>query len=119
MINKCKYVFFFNTNAVVPRQNLLKSFTYSPWIYSEISMCNAILEDRKRAAFHFKQFSVEYSQRQLLQELKAALPLNFDNFIDVEYVNLNDWITSSQTDEESLISVLDYAISSGRQLIKG
>lgn len=119
MIDKCKYVFFFNTNVTVPRKDLLKSFTYSPWIFSEISMCNAILEDRKRAAFHFKQFSVEYSQRQLLQELKAALPLNFDNFIDVEYVNLNDWITSSQTDEESLISVLDYAISSGRQLIKG
>ncbi|MDE6705753.1 MAG: hypothetical protein K2J81_07615, partial [Treponemataceae bacterium] len=107
MIDKCKYVFFFNTNASVPRFALLKSFTYSPWIYSEISMCNAILEDRKRNSLHVKHFSTESGRRQLLQEFKALMPLNFENFTDVEYTKLKEWMDSMQTDEKSLLSVLD------------
>lgn len=104
MIDKCKYVFFFNTDDSVPCHELLKDFTYSPWIYSEISMCNAILEDRKKHFSHIKQFSTE---RQLLQEFKAAMPLNFENFTDVEYTELKEWMDSWQTDEESFLSVLD------------
>lgn len=109
MIDKCKYVFFFNTDASVPRHDLLKSFTYSPWIYSEISMCNAILEDRKRNSLHIKHCSTESGQGQLLQEFKAAMPLNFENFTDVDYTKLKAWINSKQTDEQSLLSVLDEA----------
>ena len=111
MIDKCKYVFFFNTNAAVPRQDLLKSFTYSPWIYSEISMCHAILEDRKRHEEELAVFSAEDGRRKLLQEFKAAMPLNFENFTDVEYSKLKTWIESSQNDESSLISVLDSSLS--------
>lgn len=107
MIDKCKYVFFFNTDDSVSRHELLKDFTYSPWIYSEISMCNAILEDRKRNSLRIKQFSTEGKKRQLLQEVKAAMPLNFKNFTDVEYTELKEWMDSWQSDEESLLSVLD------------
>lgn len=104
MIDRCECLFFLNTPNSFNAEQEIKNTTFSPWIYSELSMANAIekkvpsrYDEVKKSLL--EQAVVQFSQEDSLPELKIAMKPKTNNLISCSYQQLITWISKCSVSE--------------------
>lgn len=98
MIDRCECLFFLSTPNSFYTEHEIKNTTFSPWIYSELSMANAI---EKRIPYRFRhinkslleQAAESYVVDSAATDLKIALKPKIENLISCETAQLKDWLS--------------------------
>lgn len=96
MIDKCECLFFLSTPNSFETVNEIKNSTFSPWIYSELSMANSI---EKKIPKRLKainksliessiNFSAEYGQ----EDMKIVLKPKIENLIRCDFATVENWL---------------------------
>ena len=96
MIDRCECLFFLSTPNSFNKEQEIKNTTFSPWIYSELSMANAI---EKRIPVRYdeinkalrEQSTVQFSQEDSLPDFKIAMKPNTCNLISCDCQRLRNW----------------------------
>lgn len=98
MIDRCECLFFLSTPNSFNKEQEIKNTTFSPWIYSELSMANAI-EKRLPARYDEinkalrEQSIVQFSQEDSLPDLKIAMKPITSNLISCDCQKLRIWLS--------------------------
>lgn len=98
MIDRCECLFFLSTPESFETVKEIKNSTFSPWIYSELSMANAIEKKiptrlkniKKSLRESVKNFSAECWNSQ--EDLKIALKPNIENLIECDFSVVKNWL---------------------------
>ena len=98
MLDRCECLFFLSTPNSFNKEQEIKNTTFSPWIYSELSMANAI---EKRIPVRYdeinkalrEQSTVEFSQEDSLPDFKIAMKPNTCNLISCDCQRLRNWLS--------------------------
>lgn len=96
MIDSCECLFFLSTPESFETVKEIKNSTFSPWIYSELSMANAIEKKtptrlkniKKSLRESAKKNSDEYSQ----EGMKIVLKPKIENLIECDFSVVKDWL---------------------------
>lgn len=95
MIDKCECLFFLGTKNSFNNES---DSTFSPWIYSELSMANVIekkIPERILKRNHLIEQSVDTSARNFSTEnLKIALKPKTDKLSKCKYKTVKNWLDS-------------------------
>lgn len=97
MIDSCECLFFLNTPNSFNTEQEIENTTFSPWIYSELSMANTI---RQRVPPRYKdvekslleQSVAQFSQEDSQQDLSIVLKPRTSSFISCNFKQLQDWL---------------------------
>ena len=98
MLDRCECLFFLSTPNSFNKEQEIKNTTFSPWIYSELSMANAI---EKRIPVRYdeinkalrEQSTVQFSQEDSLPDFKIAMKPNTCNLISCDCQRLRNWLS--------------------------
>ena len=97
MIDKCECLFFLSTPNSFNTEKEIKNTTFSPWIYSELSMANVIRKKKPRR-YQRKKLLIEQSVTQFSQEdLKIAFPLKTENLIKCKASQIQYWLSGCKS----------------------
>ena len=97
MIDRCECLFFLSTPNSFNTEQKIKNTTFSPWIYFELSMANAI---EKRIPCRFQQINkslLEQVADSAAPSLKIALKPKIENLTFCECEKLKKWLSSCVT----------------------
>lgn len=97
MIDRCECLFFLNTPNSFNVEEEIENTTYSPWIYSELSMANSI---EKKIPKRYEELNKSlregresvFSQLDSGLGLKIALQPSINNLIQCGYADINNWL---------------------------
>lgn len=98
MIDRCECLFFLSTPNSFNKEQEIKNTTFSPWIYSELSMANAI---EKRVPERYDEINKallehseeHFSQEDALTNFKIAMTPNTYNLIFCDCQKLKSWLS--------------------------
>lgn len=105
MINRCECLFFLNTPNSFNAKQEIKNTTFSPWIYSELSMANSIRQSLPLRYKNVKkplieQSVVQFSQEDFHPELKVALKPKINNLVSFGYPQLQYWLDNCEASKK-------------------
>lgn len=101
MIDRCECLFFLSTPNSFNTEEEIENTTFSPWIYSELSMANAI-EKKMPARFTdiekslLEQSVEQFSQEDSAPELKIALKPKTENLIECSGSQIKYWLSNCE-----------------------
>lgn len=118
MIDRCECLFFLNTPNSFETVKEIKNSTFSPWIYSELSMANSIekkiparLKNRKKSLSEsVRNVSDEYSQ----EDIKIVLKPKIENLVECDFKIVNNWLENCDYNKKN--SNLDDLYKSSKYL---
>ena len=97
MIDSCECLFFLNTPNSFNIEEEIKDTTYSPWIYSELSMANSI-EKKIPIRYEGSNKSLREARESLFSQVdskagfKIALRPDTDKLIQCNYSQISNWL---------------------------
>ena len=97
MIDKIDYIFFLNTPQSLSLKNI-HQFTYSPWIYYELSLLQFIRKKISRSRIAEGEMRKSFSMG--AENLAMAFPVDINNLYKLSMVELSRWETGVPNDEK-------------------
>ena len=103
MIDKIDYIFFLNTPQSLSLNNI-HQFTYSPWIYYELSLLQFIR--RKISRLRIAEGEMRKSFSMEAENLAMAFPVDIKNLYKLSMTELSRWEMGVPSDEKCPNSAL-------------
>ena len=97
MIDKIDYIFFLNTPQSLSLNNI-HQFTYSPWIYYELSLLQFIRKKISRSRIAEGEMRKSFSMG--AENLAMAFPVDIKNLYKLSMVELSKWETGVPNGEK-------------------
>lgn len=99
MIDRCECLFFLSTPNSFNAIDEIKNSTFSPWIYSELSMANRIEKKIPRRFLNTTKPVLSgriryFSNKYRTESVKVALKPKIENFIKCKYERIENWISN-------------------------
>lgn len=105
MIDRCECLFFLSTPNSYNTDEEIENTTFSPWIYSELSMANTIEKKMPARFTDIEKSLLEQSVEQFFQEdsapeLKIALKPKTENLIECSGLQIKYWLSSCEVSKK-------------------
>lgn len=95
MIDKCECLFFLSTPNSFETANEIRNSTFSPWIYSELSMANSIekkIPERLKTINKALIESSENFSNDAQEDIKIVLKPRIENLIGCNFSTVENWL---------------------------